>query len=245
MTRVLLVDDELAEARTLRRAARASRDVAGIHVDDCRSARAALKRVGERNFDVVIVDRGLADMDGLQLGRLLRAAGYTRALVMLTGRFTRPEDERAAFAMGFDDYVRKPADAPAFLARIVAVAHRAGLRTGERRSPAGAEPQWFALADEALEVSSDAPMAFVFSRPVSLTPLKWRILRALYARRGQIVAWSILIQEAWGADPPTDPQGSAAKQVRQLSRVLAAGELVDTVRGHGARLRFWNRNYPE
>ncbi len=92
MIRVLLVDDEAAEARTLRRAVRVTRGLPEMRVDDCRSARAALNRARERRYEIVIVDRGLGDMDGLALARHMRRGGYEGALIMLTGRYTRPRD---------------------------------------------------------------------------------------------------------------------------------------------------------
>lgn len=186
MIRVLLVDDEAAQARAVRRAARVIRVAPGMRVDDCRSGRAASNRVRTRRYDVVIVDRGLGDMDGLELGRRLRTAGYAGALIMLTGRYKRTEDECAAFDAGFDDYVRKPITPAPFLKRIAVLARRtAPPPASERRRPSGVDPQWAALADEALEVSPDEPIAYLFSRPVALTPLEWRIVRAVREARSR------------------------------------------------------------
>lgn len=239
MIRVLLVDDEAEEAHALRRTVRKTRGHPGIQIDDCRTAGAAIRRVGERHFDVVIVDwlLGHDEMDGLQLGRRVRSAGYEGGLLMLTGRCIRGEDEQAAFAAGFDDFVRKPAHNAVLVARIAALARR--IQPAHRPRPHKPDAEWDGFADTALEVSRDEPMALVFSRPVALTPLEWRLLRALYARRGHAVPWTVLVNEGWGA-PPADPVASAAKHLCRLRRLLGddVAGLVETVRGYGARLRF-------
>ena len=214
-----------------------------MRLDDCRTGRAALNRLRERHYHVVIVDRGLDDIDGLELGPRIRSRGYAGALIMLTGRFMRPEDECDAFAAGFDDYLRKPADAGVLVARIVALAHRLSAPDHTLRGRTVADPEWDSLADQALEVSRDEPMALVFSRPLALTPLEWRIVRALYARRGHVVPWATLVEEGWEGAPPADPVASARKELRRLKRRFGkdARDVIEPVRGFGARLGFWNR----
>lgn len=232
MIRVLLVDDEASEARMLRRAVRVARGVPAIHVDDCRSARAALKRVRERRFEVVIVDRGLDDMDGLALGRELRRCGYSGGLMMLTGRFMLAEDECDALAAGFDDYLRKPADVTVLLERIVALARR----TAASGSAGDAEPD--GQPGAALWVSPDAPEAMVFARTVKLTDLQWKLLHALYRRDGHAVRRETIVWEMWGPNPPAAPGDALRHHLCQLRKALGvdAKDLIETLGECGLRL---------
>lgn len=100
------------------------------------------------------------------------------------------------------------------------------------------------LADEALELRTNDPVAIVFGRRIPLTVLEERMLRALYRRRGMIVTRKRLIYEMWGSEPPSAPDRSLDDYIRRL-RVKLGGcahqqpvNLVETVRGRGFRLRF-------
>lgn len=247
MIRVLVVDDEATQARTLRRALRSVRRTAcgfpEMRIDECRSARAALSLIRERPFDVLVVDWGLEDIPGLELGRKVRAGDYAGPMMMFTGLQTDSSSECAALRAGFDDFVRKPYDALALLWRVAALARRSLPPPEGSGSSGTTDSEWAALGDDALRLSPDSLQVVSHSQYVELTLLEWKLARALYARRDHALDRSTLQREMWGDDPPANADKALESHVRELRRKLRdeRGELVETVRGVGLRLRFWKR----
>ncbi len=240
LIRVLLVDDEVGYARMARRALARATGPFPVILDDCRSASAALGRLAHRRYDAVLIDGVLDDLSGIELGQRIRALGHSSALILVTGRLLDPEHERAAFAAGFDDFVRKPFDPTALRLRIAAVVRRCA--TASRPATGGSREQlaWNALRDAALEVRLDEPLAIVQSRPVELTPLEWRLLRCLYAHRGTTVERERLFDQGWGDAPTADPDKALDKHMRALRVKLGdpEGDLIQTIRACGFRLHF-------
>lgn len=121
---ILVVDDEPA----IRRLVRAAIERSGQHVDEAASGTEAISEAGQLGRELVLLDLGLPDRDGLELIPLLKAKGL--AVIVLTAR-DATEEKIAALDLGADDYVTKPFDTEELLARIrVALRHRAGIGSG-------------------------------------------------------------------------------------------------------------------
>lgn len=243
MIRTLLVDDESAFVRTLRRSLERAGAKPRVRLDDCRTATAALARLRRRRYDAVLLDWVLGDDDGLELASRIRElpGGGNVALVMLTGRRVATEDERLAVTAGLDEFLRKPLDPEILRLRLAAAVERASPRSrgAVGRAARPGATAWAEFADGALELPFDEPVAFVRSRWVDLTELEWRLARALYMRRGQVVDRPTCVRETWGATPPAHPRDSLDHLLSALKMKLGpTRELLEAVRGEGIRLRF-------
>ncbi|MEU5904068.1 response regulator [Micromonospora sp. NPDC047527] len=185
MTRILVVDDEPQILRALRinlRARRYDVDVAG-------TGAAALKAAATHPPDLVVLDLGLPDIDGVEVIRGLR--GWTAVpIIVLSGR-AGSEDKVAALDAGADDYVTKPFGVEELLARIRAVTRRLG--TSSEAVPALRIGQHTVdLADHSVRRDDGTE--------VKLTPTQWSVLEKLLRHPGKLVSQRQLLQEVWGPE---------------------------------------------
>jgi two-component system, OmpR family, KDP operon response regulator KdpE len=178
MTRVLVVDDEPLTARTLVLNLRARR----YEVSVARDGGEALRSAADWHPDVVVLDLGLPDIDGVEVIHGLR--GWSRVpIIVLSGR-TGATDKIAALDAGADDYVTKPFGLGELLARIRAVGRRAG--------PPGPPPV-VRVGGHLIDLE-----AKTVSPPLHLTPTQWRLLEILLANPGKLVSQRRLLTEVWG-----------------------------------------------
>ena len=182
MTFILVVDDEPHIVRTLTINLRA-RD---YEVESARDGRSALQIVAERTPDVIVLDLGLPDVDGLEVLRRVRQTSAV-PVVVLSAR-QESDDKVEALDAGADDYVTKPFGMDEFLARVRAAARRTG-------PPAHFLPT-VQTDDFVLDFANYH--ATRGEREVRLTPTEWRLLAALAASPGQLVTHAALLRAAWG-----------------------------------------------
>ena len=181
MTRVLVIEDEPALARALAITLRARR----YDVDVAHSGSAGLDAVAARHPDVVVLDLGLPDLDGMEVLQALR--GWTRVpVVVLSARVTSDEKVEALDA-GADDYVTKPFGMDELLARIRAAARRGVVA----EAPPVVETSTFTV-DVAHRRVTRA------EREVRLTPTEWHLLEILARHPGRVVGRRELLQELRG-----------------------------------------------
>jgi two-component system, OmpR family, KDP operon response regulator KdpE len=184
MTRVLVVDDEPQILRALRINLHARQ----YDVVTAGSGRGALEAATEAHPDLVILDLGLPDMDGVEVIRSLRS--WTQVpIVILSGRMNSAAKVDALDA-GADDYVTKPFSVAELFARIRAVTRR----TSE---PEVFEPvqlgRWIVDLNDHMILEPAAP-----ERQVHLTPIEWQLLQALVRHPGRLVSQRQLLEEVWG-----------------------------------------------
>ncbi|HEX4259972.1 MAG TPA: response regulator [Acetobacteraceae bacterium] len=187
--RVLVVDDEPAILRFLH-AGLAAQDYVVAEAD---TGRAALEAVRRGATDLMVLDLGLPDMDGLDVIRALRADGVAIPVIVLSSR----DDERAKVAaldLGADDFVTKPFGIDELFARIRAAQRHRLQQEGER--------PLFRSGD----LSVDLVRRVVTARgaEVKLTPREYELLRLLVAHAGKVLTHRMILREVWGAD--TDVQ---------------------------------------
>jgi two-component system KDP operon response regulator KdpE len=182
VTKVLVVDDEPALRRTLAILLRAR----GYEVVSAADGRSGLAAVPAEHPDVVVLDLGLPDLDGVDVVRSLRGWSPVPILV-LSGRLDARQ-KVAALDAGADDYVTKPFDVEELLARLRAVARRhaptvpaAPVRLG--RCTVDVEDRT-ARADD--------------GTAVHLTPTQWQLLEMLVRSPGRLVGQRTLLREVWG-----------------------------------------------
>jgi two-component system KDP operon response regulator KdpE len=187
MTRILVVDDEPQILRTLATNLRAR----GIEVDLAANAAEALSSLAASRPDLVLLDLGLPDMDGVDLILAIRAANDVPIVVVSVRE--READKVRALDAGADDYVTKPFGIDELLARV-----RAALR----RHTGATEPR--TITTDRLVIDLDRHVVTVEGEPVHLTRLEWRMVEVLVASSGRLVSRTDLLQQVWGPQYATE-----------------------------------------
>ncbi|WP_431985773.1 response regulator [Streptomyces griseoflavus] len=182
MTRVLVVDDDPAIVRALVINLKAR----SYEVDFAHDGAAALRAATAHHPDVVVLDLGLPDMDGVEVIRQLR--GWSRVPVLVLSARHASDEKVQALDAGADDYVTKPFGMDELLARLRAAVRRAEPADG---GDAVVETAGFTVDLAAKKVNRDG-------RDVRLTPTEWHLLEVLVRAGGRLVAQKQLLREVWG-----------------------------------------------
>ncbi|MEV6151902.1 response regulator [Nonomuraea sp. NPDC052129] len=180
MTRILVVDDEPQILRALRI------NLAARHyeVDIADDGASALRAAVDSSPDLVILDLGLPDLDGIDVIHGLR--GWTTIpIIVLSGRAGN-QDKIEALDAGADDYVTKPFGIDELLARVRAVTRRTATQE--------AELAHIQLGDHVIDLTNKT-----ISGNVRLTPTEWHILEMLLRHPGKLISQRHILTEVWGA----------------------------------------------
>ncbi|GAA2775962.1 response regulator [Streptomyces rameus] len=189
MTRVLVVEDDPQLVRALVINLRARH----YGVDAAPDGATALRLAAARQPDVVLLDLGLPDMDGVDIIRGLR--GWTRVPIMVLSARRSSDEKVAALDAGADDYVTKPFSMDELLARL-----RAAVRRTED-TPLVAETTLVQTDEFTLDLV--AKKAVRHGRDVRLTPTEWHLLEILVTNPGRLITQKHLLQEVWGVSHST------------------------------------------
>jgi two-component system KDP operon response regulator KdpE len=206
MTRVLVIDDEPQIVRALRINLRARQ----YDVDTAMTGTDALRTAAQHPPDLVILDLGLPDMDGVEVIEGLR--GWTDApIIVLSGR-ADSTDKVQALDCGADDYVTKPFGMDELLARM-----RAAVR---RSTPESSEPQ-VKLGDLIIDLAAKRVTRNTdgVDSTVRLTPTEWHLLEVLLRHPGKLMSQRQLLREVWGPGY-TEAAGNLRLYMAQLRRKL-------------------------
>ncbi|MFF1695507.1 response regulator transcription factor [Streptomyces sp. NPDC058257] len=227
---VLVVEDDDTIGRHLETGLRSN----GYTPTWSRTGAAAFTESAQTLYDVLLLDLGLPDMDGLDIARTLRARCPDLLIIILTAR-TDDIDVIAGLDAGADDYLVKPFSLTVLLARL-----RAHLRRRTIASPAQ-EP--ISLGDLIVDVT--ARRCILHDREVPLRPKEFELLAMLARHMGEAVSREVLMAEVWdenwfGSTKTLDVTMAALR--RRLSDAAGASPLpaalprISTLRGHGYRL---------
>jgi two-component system KDP operon response regulator KdpE len=184
-TTIVLIEDD----QQIRRFIITSLENADLQVFSAGSGKQGLIEVGTRKPDIVLLDLGLPDIDGVEVIAQIRSWS-TAPIIVLSARTDEAEKVKALDA-GADDYLTKPFGSPELLARI-----RAQLR---RRSLAVENNTNNGLYIFG-EITVDLPKRLIFrdSKPIHLTPIEYRLLTVLIRNAGRVVTQRQLLKEVWG-----------------------------------------------
>lgn len=204
----------------------------GYRIDEAPDGAAAMRRWEMRRPDIVLLDLGLPDVDGLQIVRRIRREATT-PIVILSGRYEEREKVEA-LELGADDYVTKPFSVDELNARLrVALRHGGG-------AAADAEGR---IVVGPLEFDAGRHEVRVAGARVDLTPREFEILRVLLAHPGRLVTKGRLLRAVWG-EAYQGEDSYVYVHVSQLRRKLAAADvegrlrdLIVTEPGVGYRVR--------
>jgi len=182
VTRILVVDDEVGLTRALAINLRAH----GYTVETASDGTTALAAAAARPPDLIILDLGLPDLDGVEVVRGLRG-WLTAPVLVLSARHTQ-DQKVATLDAGADDYITKPFGMDELLARV-----RAALR---RQSPVG--PGHAVVEAGSFTVDLGAHRVTANGEEIRLTPTEWHLLEILVRHPGQLVSQRQLLREVWG-----------------------------------------------
>lgn len=219
---ILVIDDEPA----IRRLFHAALSRAGYRVVEAGSGREALSAVHIDKPDLVLLDLGLPDRDGLELIQLIKTAGPT---VLVVSARDATEQKVAALDLGADDYVTKPFDAEEVLARI-----RTALR--RRLSSEAARPL---VTFDDVEIDLAARRVRKDGREVHLTPKEYGFLAELAKASGRVVTHAQLLKAVWGPGHENDVEylRVAARGIRKkLEDEMPTSSAIRNEPGVGYRL---------
>ena len=181
---VLVIEDEGA----IRRFLRAGLEGQGYHCVEGGTGGEGITQAATRSPDVILLDLGLPDLDGLAVVRRIREwSGIP--IIVLTAR-GQERDKIDALDGGADDYVTKPFSMPELLARM-----RVALR---HRTRAGSDPETSVLEFGNLRIDLARRRVSVGDAPVQLTRIEYRLLTTLARHAGRVLTHEFLLREVWG-----------------------------------------------
>ena len=181
---ILIIDDD----KKLIRVFATSLETAGYRVFDASSGQRALEEVRTRNPDVVLLDLGLPDIDGLALVPQLRV--HTTSPIIVVSAREQETDKVKALDAGANDYLTKPFSVPELLARI-RVALRSHARVGDTASTVVSFGEYTFELETRRLLRGD--------RPVHLSPTEFKLLATLARHADEVVTTNTLLKEAWGS----------------------------------------------
>ena len=202
---------------------------AGYRVSTASSGGDAIVEARQDRPALVVLDLMLPGMSGYDVLEQLRSDDATRdvAVLMLTAR--REEADRIrGLSLGADDYLTKPFSPQELVLRVGAILRRVG------QSPQASSD---VLRIGVLQIDRGAHRVQVDGHDIELTPTEYRLLLTLAERRGRVQGRSHLLERVWDAAPDIQTRTVDMHVQRLRTKLGAAGDLIETVRGFGYRLR--------
>ena len=220
--RVLLVEDDLTSARGLALMLRSG----GAVVDHADTGEEALELVRHYDYDIMVLDLMLPDMEGYDVVRRMRSARIEVPVLILSG-LTRPQAKVKGLALGADDFLTKPFDKAELIARMQAVV---------RRSKGFSQP---ALHIGNLQLNLDSREVSVDSTPVHLTGKEYAILELLVLRKGMVLTKEAFLNHLYGGmdEPEMKIIDVFICKLRKKLALAGADNLICTVWGRGYMIR--------
>lgn len=218
----LVIDDE----RQIRKLLRIVLEQEHYRVLEAETGKQGLSDVALRRPDVVLLDLGLPDMEGLAVLKRLRE--WTHVPVLILSVREGPEDKVSALDAGADDYVTKPFESGELLARLRAI---------QRRATSASEEHFFQAGS--LEIDFNARAVTVKGREVKLTPTEYALLKILAQHAGRVVTHKQLLREVWGPNAEEQSQYLRVYMTHLRKKIEPADareKLLRTESGIGYRL---------
>jgi DNA-binding response OmpR family regulator len=220
--RILLVEDDVRLAETLAEALTDQRYVVDIVTD----GESGWHQIKAFEYDLILLDVMLPELDGISLCHRLRSQGHTLPILMLTACDTI-HDEVTGLDVGADDYIVKPVDLQKLFARIRALLRRGGV------------PSLPILAWGNLSLNPSTYEVSYAKTPIHLTPKEYALLELLLRNGRRVLSRSVMIENVWSLESPPE-EHTVKVHIRGLRQKLkAAGaseDLIETVHSMGYRL---------
>lgn len=220
--RVLLVEDDLSLARVLSLILRS----AGAVVDQADMGEEALELVRHYDYDIIVLDLMLPDIEGYEVIRRMRSARIDTPVLILSG-LSRPQAKVKGLGVGADDFITKPFDKSELLARLQAIVRRSkGLSQSVLR-----------LGD--LEINLDSKEVSVLGSTIHLTAKEYSILELLALRRGFVLTKESFLNHLYGGMDEPEMKIVDVFICKLRKKLAQAGlkNLIGTVWGRGYMIR--------
>ena len=220
--RVLLVEDDLTAAHGITLMLKTG----GAVVDQADTGEEALELVRHYDYDIVVLDLMLPDMEGYEVVRRMRLARIETPVLILSG-LSRPQAKVKGFGVGADDFITKPFDKAELLARMQAIV---------RRSKGFSQP---VLRVGRLQLNLDSREVIVDGRPVHLTGKEYAILELLVLRKGMVLTKEAFLNHLYGGmdEPEMKIIDVFICKLRKKLAQAGADHLIGTVWGRGYMIR--------
>ena len=220
--RVLLIEDDLTAARAITLVLKSTSAV----VDQADTGEEGLELLRHYEYDIVVLDLILPDIEGFEVVRRMRQARNSTPVLVLSG-LARAQAKVKALGMGADDFMTKPFDRAELLARVQAVV---------RRSKGFSQPM---LRLGGVQISLDSREVTVNGQPVHLTGKEYAILELLVLRKGMVLTKEAFLNHLYGGmdEPEMKIIDVFVCKLRKKLALAGAGSLIGTVWGRGYMIR--------
>ncbi len=220
--RLLLVEDDITAARGIKMAL----EGAGLTVDVSDTGEDAFELVRRYDYDIVVLDLVLPDMDGYEVIRRMRAARKETPVLILSG-LSQPQARVKGFSLGADDFITKPFDRAELVARVQAIV---------RRSKGFSEST---LRLGSLQLNLGLREVHVGSQTVHLTGKEYAILELLVMRKGMVLTKEAFLNHLYGGmdEPEMKIIDVFICKLRKKLALAGAGDVINTVWGRGYTVR--------
>ncbi len=205
---------------------------AGYRLATASTGQEALEAARRERYSLIVLDLMLPQMSGFEVLEALRADEATRdvAVLMLTARREEPDRIRG-LSLGADDYLTKPFSPAELVLRVAAILRRSGTAPVVTTDGLTIGP---------IRIDKSAMVVYVNDEAVDLTPTEFKLLLTLAERRGRVQGRSHLLETVWEAAPDIQTRTVDMHVQRLRAKLGPAGDLIETVRGFGYRLRASN-----
>ena len=222
VTKVLIVEDEPAQMQLTRRALE---NHGTFHLTTAQNAQEAFQRLSEELPDLILMDLGLPDSDGLDITRRLREEDRTRwvPVIILTGRST-VVDKITGLEVGADDYLTKPFDPGELVARV-----RAVLRRKQSLGPVTD------FENNGFKISADRRQVWLNNTAVAMTPKEFDLLLMMVSKRGAVITREEIGQIIWGKSADESARTLDTHVWRLRSKLGDFADRIETVGKNGYR----------
>lgn len=229
--RILIIEDEENIARVLQ----LELEFEGYAADVAHTGTAGLIKYREGNFDLILLDLMLPEMNGLDVLKRIRATEQATPVILLTAK-SEVEDKVKGLDLGANDYVTKPFEIDELLARI-----RSAIRFAKTRETDKINQQkdQYLLSYGNLSIHEHTREVLYFEKPVELTPREYDLLLFLLKHPKQVLTRDQILKAVWGFDyfGDTNVVDVYIRYVRQKLEASNATPIIQTVRGVGYVLK--------
>jgi DNA-binding response OmpR family regulator len=223
MTKVLIIEDDKSILLPLED----NLKLEGYETKSAVDGEQGLVMAREGHYDCILLDIMLPKLNGLEVCRQLRQDKDMTPILMLTAK-SQEIDKVLGLELGADDYVTKPFNAQELVLRVEAVLRRVRAEPVASRRLLKVGP---------IELDKDAMTASLGGQPVDLTLLEYRLLETLLERRGRVQSRQQLLEAVWDTNARIGTRTVDMHVARLRSKLEEAGDMIETVRGVGYRIR--------
>lgn len=224
---ILVVEDD----KQIRNFICVSLNIQGYKCIDTDSGKTAISLVASHNPDMIIIDLGLPDMEGIDVIKQVRPV--TKAAIIVVSARGLEREKVEALDSGADDYLTKPFSVGELLARI-RVAFRHSLQAGQ---PHNESPVLFAIGE--LKIDFEKRRVFLANEEIHLTPIEYKLMVLMFKYSGRVLTHKFILDEIWGSSSGNDTQSLRvfmANIRRKIEKEPAQPRYILTEVGVGYRL---------